>query len=453
MKPTSIVISGEDWDALRERLFTPDGNENAGVLLCGASESADERRLLVRQVVLAPESAYVNRTGFHLEVAPSFYNTIVGRCLADRLHPVIIHSHRSDGAAWYSSSDDFGEQRLLGVLAALLPHATPASLVLTNHGAIGRQLERKGFTMLASLRVAGAPSIKFDFDRKVRRTRVPKRFERQVRAFGEEGQRRLSGLRVGIVGTGGIGSLVAEQLVRAGVVNFTIVDPDVIEESNVSRLFGASKSDIQQFKANVVARHLGTLGAKRVVAVRQTAIKQSTLLKLRGCDVLFCCVDNDRTRVVLSRFAHQYLIPMIDHGTRLDAREGHITAAAGRVSIVGAGLTCLRCSYHINPERIRAESMSRKERAALAREGYVMGIDEPAPAVVSINTIVGGLGVTAGVNLFVNLTGHIQPFDQIYDARTGSVFPVTPRHEAGCDICDDVKGLKGLGDRQVVSAY
>jgi hypothetical protein len=147
------------------------------------------------------------------------------------------------------------------------------------------------------------------------------------------------------------------------------------------------------------------------------------------------------------------MIPVVDHGARLDARKGRMTAAAGRVSIVGPGLTCLRCSHHVNPERIRAESMSPERRQALFREGYIMGIDEPAPAVVSINTVVAGLGVTGGLNLFVNLTGAVQPLDQLYNPHTGSVFPASPLHDPGCDICDPVAGIKGLGDAQVVSAW
>ena len=93
------------------------------------------------------------------------------------------------------------------------------------------------------------------------------------------------------------------------------------------------------------------------------------------------------------------------------------------------------------------------ERSALRKEGYLIGIDEPAPAVVSINAVIGGLGATAGLNLIVNLTGGPQPIDQIYDARSGSVFPVAPTHERGCDVCGEQEGVKGLGDFQIVSAY
>jgi hypothetical protein len=116
-------------------------------------------------------------------------------------------------------------------------------------------------------------------------------------------------------------------------------------------------------------------------------------------------------------------------------------------------MVCLRCSGHLNPERIRAESLPVAERQNLAREGYVMGIDEPVPAVVSLNTTVAGLAVTAGFNLFMNLTGGIQSLNQLYDATDGIMFTASQIHEPGCDTCDEGTGLKALGDRQIVSAY
>ena len=85
-------------------------------------------------------------------------------------------------------------------------------------------------------------------------------------------------------------------------------------------------------------------------------------------------------------------------------------------------MTCLRCSHHLNTERIRARNPCLPKKKALQREGYVIGVDEPVPAVMSINTVIAGLGVTAALNSFVGLTGGEQPFGQIYDAKSGSSF-------------------------------
>ena len=452
MKPFFICISRRDRQQVRASLFTDDGNENAGALLCGMSDGDHEYRLLVRKFCPVPAELYIARNEYHLEVSPHFYNSIIDDCIRERLSPVIIHSHPRHKDACYSPSDDSGEAKLLPVLESLLPKTTPASLVLTPHSLTGRRLVRGKFTPITGLKVFGLSS-EIALFRGSEEFKITGIFDRQVRAFGAEGQRLIQSLKVGVVGVGGIGSLVVEQLARAGIANLALVDNDKIEESNLSRLLGAAKKDIDKSKAAVIGKHAQHLGVKKVTVISDSAIRQEVLNLLRDRDLIFSCVDNDRTRAILNRFSYQYLVPVVELGIRLDSREGNMRAAAGRVVIVGAGMTCLRCSHHLDPERIRAESLPKTERLLLQQEGYVMGIDEPVPAVISLNAVVAGLGVTAALNMFVKLTGGPQPVGQIYDATTGSVFTTNDVHEKGCDICDDVVGLKGLGDSQIVSAY
>lgn len=82
-----------------------------------------------------------------------------------------------------------------------------------------------------------------------------------------------------------------------------------------------------------------------------------------------------------------------------------------------------------------------------------MGLDEPVPAVASLNAVVAGLAATTGINMWVSLTGGKNPADQLYDATQGVVFLARPNHETNCDVCDPLLGLQGLGDFQRVSAY
>lgn len=448
-----LAISATDWQCLRNSLLTEDGKENAAVLLCGMSQTANERRLLVRRRVDVPRHLYDVREKLHLRVSPRFYNSIVSECEQSGLSPVIVHSHPFEAEATYSVSDDYGESRLLPVLSSLLPNAITASLLITKTSATARHLFRKKFTSLTGLKIMGVGAKTLNFKQARKHDSIGPQFERQTLAFGEEGQRVLQSLKVGIVGLGGIGSLVAEQVARVGVSDIILVDDDVIEASNVSRVVGSTPRDVGKNKAQSLRRHLRSLGVAKIKAITESAIRQDVLLQLRDRDLIFDCVDNDRTRAIINRFSHQYLIPVVDLGTRLDARAGAVTAAAGRVSIVGNDMTCLRCSHHLSSQRIRAESLPPRERAGLYKEGYVMGIDEPVPSVISINTVVAGLGVTSGLNLFIGLTGDSGVVEQIYDATSGFVFTADAVHEANCDVCDPDLGVKALGDLQIVSAY
>jgi hypothetical protein len=449
----AFVVADDDWRKAERALFTEDGTENAGVFLCGVSDTGDTVRLLAREFIPVPIDEYKARLSYHLEVEPRFYNRVVTRCEESSLHPVIVHSHRIVGPANYSPSDDFGERHLLAVLQDLLPGKVVGSLVATQSMMNGRRLEQGRFIPMDRLTVIGLRFFVQSFHLNWGGANDRARYDRQIRAFGEDGQRALAQLIVGVVGLGGTGSIILEQLGRVGVGELVLVDNDSVDESNLSRVIGTSKRSVGARKTDVAAKSVAQYSSAKIRTISDSALKQSVLAQMRRCDLIFGCVDNDRTRATLNRFAYQYLVPFIDMGVRLDARMGKVSAAAGRVSVVGPGRTCLRCSHHLDTERILAESMPKGERDRLVKEGYVMGVDEPAPAVVSLNTIVAGLAATALLNLVVGITGGIQPDGQIYDGVSGSVFPISQVHESGCDVCDRSAGVRGLGDLQIVSAY
>jgi molybdopterin/thiamine biosynthesis adenylyltransferase len=216
----------------------------------------------------------------------------------------------------------------------------------------------------------------------------------------------------------------------------------------------ARPQDVGCTKVEVLAHHLGAISsAATIVALHESVTRQATLEKLRDRDLVFACTDNHWSRAVLNRFAHQYLVTVVDMGVRLDARSGRVTGAAGQVSLLGPGLCCLRCSRLVDPARVRVESMPGQEREALAREGYVQGLEDPEPSIISLNTTIAGIAVTAGVSIFTDLLGGQPPVQLRYDAPRGQVFSVEPRHDATCDVCSETDGVKGLGDLQAVSAY
>jgi molybdopterin/thiamine biosynthesis adenylyltransferase len=431
------------------------------VLFCGGAGSLNDYRLLGREWWSAPREAYRARLSYHLEIAPAFLNTVIDHACRTRLSPVLVHSHPRAPRAEYSPSDDFGESRLLPVLAQLLPDRTPASLLVTPTELRGRRLAGGCFMPMDRVSVVGpaievypgahdgrGSSIDDDYEMT--------EFDRQVRAIGIGGQRSIAGLRVAVVGLGGTGSAVAEQIVRLGVLDLLLVDPDTIERTNLSRVWGSHASDVegQRKKVEVIAKHLhGISPSLTIVTLPESVVRQPVLQNLRDRDLVFACTDNHWSRSVLNRFAHQYLIPVVDMGVRMDARTGQVTGAAGQVSLVGEGLSCLRCSRLVDPDRVRAESMPETERQPLIREGYVQGHADPQPSIISLNTTVAGMAVTAGVSLFTKLLGGPPPLQLRYDAQRGSVFAVDPRHDPGCDVCSDTDGVKGLGDLQPVTAY
>src|SRR5947209_1130991 len=85
-------------------------------------------------------------------------------------------------------------------------------------------------------------------------------YDRQILAFGEAGQRVLHDLRVGVVGAGGTGSSVAEQIIRLGVGTVALIDGDIVTSTNVTRIYGSTLADIDRPKVEVLHDHLTSIG-------------------------------------------------------------------------------------------------------------------------------------------------------------------------------------------------
>src|ERR1700739_765939 len=70
-------------------------------------------------------------------------------------------------------------------------------------------------------------------------TAVSTRFDRNIRFFGEEGQNRLRNTRVTVVGAGGVGGHVIQQLALLGVGTITVIDKEELDETNRNRYITA----------------------------------------------------------------------------------------------------------------------------------------------------------------------------------------------------------------------
>ena len=220
-------------------------------------------------------------------------------------------------------------------------------------------------------------------------------FERNIRAFGGAIQEILSGLRVGIVGCGGTGSAVAEQLVRLGVRQFVLVDPDSLSESNLTRVYGAYALDIGRFKVSIAAEHLRRVAPDvDVLAVSSLVTAESTAKKLLSTDIIFGCTDDNAGRLVLSRMASYLLTPVIDCGVVLTSSEnGRLEGIYGRVTVLVPGAACLVCRDRIDLRRAASEALSEDERSRLVHEGYAPALVGVEPAVVVYTTQVAAAAV------------------------------------------------------------
>lgn len=93
------------------------------------------------------------------------------------------------------------------------------------------------------------------------------RFSREEMLLGAEAMEKLKNAHVAVFGIGGVGSYVCEALSRAGVGNLTIVDNDVVSETNINRQIVALESTVGIAKTKVMADRIKDINPKANVSV------------------------------------------------------------------------------------------------------------------------------------------------------------------------------------------
>jgi hypothetical protein len=222
-----------------------------------------------------------------------------------------------------------------------------------------------------------------------------KAFDRNVRAFGPAIQDTIGNLKLAIVGAGGTGSAVAEQLVRLGVRNLILVDPDVLSESNVTRVYGSTPADVGRPKVAVLRDALMRIAPRLDCRIIQGMItSRDVATELTTSDLIFGCSDDNAGRIVLSRISTYFIIPVIDCGVLLAGNaEGQLTDINGRITTMVPGAACMVCRGRIDLARARTELLTPDERVRLENEGYAPVLGRVEPAVVTFTTSVAAFAV------------------------------------------------------------
>ena len=271
------------------------------------------------------------------------------------------------------------------------------------------------------------------------------KFSRQILAFGKEGQHKISSTKVGIVGLGGIGAAVAQMLAYLGIGDFIQIDDDKVDESNLNRLIGATIEDVYRntSKVDVSERTIKTVTpAARIKSYNVNLRTEEAIDALStGPDIIFGCVDNDSSRLILTELAAAYRKVLIDCATEIDRK---IPEFGGRVVVSQPGDFCLLCAHQIDLPIAHEELESSRELRFREEHGYGLGKQALAPAVISLNAIIAGLAVTEFIML---ITGMREPNRMVtYKGMRGVFRESLDQKLSNCIICDGAVGKRELVD-------
>src|SRR5713101_4868777 len=270
------------------------------------------------------------------------------------------------------------------------------------------------------------------------------RYSRNEALFGVEGQRRSAATRIAIVGLGGLGSHDYKQAAYLGVVNYGLVDGDIVTRSSLNRVIGALEGDARNntHKVDVAERLIRRLQPDAHVTVARSWLEANDAqTTLRNVDVIFGCVDNDLARLELTDLASRLQVTYIDLASDTGG-EGDDLWYGGRV-VFARGDGCLSCLGLLDQEEIRKARMSPEEREV---DNRIYGLKRDAlaatgPAVVSVNGVVASLAVT---EFIAWRTGLREPARQLtYRGDLASVGRNNDAPAPSCFYCERWRSMDG----------
>jgi len=165
-----------------------------------------------------------------------------------------------------------------------------------------------------------------------------KRYERQIRIFGADGQERLKNAKVFVAGAGGLGSAISIYLAAAGIGRIRIVDHEKIELSNLNRHILHCDEDVGREKAASAEEKLKKINPDVSLEAISETIEENNVLELvDDFDLIVDAMDNFHTRYLLNRTAIVKNIPFF---------HGAINGLYGQATTIIPGKTaCLRCIF------------------------------------------------------------------------------------------------------------
>ena len=458
----SITFAERDYERLNSHLFPGDNDEHGAILACGLSETGRGSRLLVREVFLAEDGKeFVAGQRGYKQFTPLFVAEKSGYCRANRLAYVTVHNHGGGGDSVGFSDDDLrSHERGYPALVQMTGRPVTA-LVFTEEAVAGDIFTDSGRHELSAATVLGSTISTLRPKPATSSASTDEAYNRQALMFGSRGQAILAGLKVAVIGVGGGGSLISEMLSRLGVGHILAIDPDFVEESNLSRIVGATRRDalgifpglrLPLFRRFVkrtvrskvaVAERVARAANPRVrfEAVRGDATDQDVARRLLDCDFVFLATDTMESRLLFNQVIHQYLIPGAQIGAKVPVDKG---GTVGDVRVVVRPVMpdtgCLLCGGAISSEQLNREALSSEERE---RQRYVDDPDIHEASVITLNA----LGASQAVNDFLLMfTGLHEPGTRMrwrfQWARRREWEEIKDKPQAECRHC-------GLGSRSV----
>ena len=138
-------------------------------------------------------------------------------------------------------------------------------------------------------------------------------FDRLELLIGKDNLEKLAQKKVLVFGIGGVGGHCVEALARSGITQFTLVDKDVVEESNINRQLVASYQTLNHAKVDVMKERILSINPKAEVETRQMFYlpENENEFDFSKYDYVIDCVDTVTAKLSIIKKAKELSVPVI----------------------------------------------------------------------------------------------------------------------------------------------
>lgn len=230
------------------------------------------------------------------------------------------------------------------------------------------------------------------------------RYDRQIRIFGEEGQRKLKRARVFVAGVGGLGSPVLMYLATAGVGYLRFADNDVVDLSNLNRQVLHWDRDVGEKKAVSAVKKLTQLSPRTLLEPKVDTINEENVRRLiEGMDAVVDAMDNYATRQLLNKACVEKHVPFF---------HGAIHGFTGQATTIIPGETpCLHCIFPVAPPA------------------------ETFPVLGSTAGVIAAIQATEVIKYLVGLGELLKGKLLFYDGEQMEFYKIDVKRNLHCPIC------------------
>ena len=435
-----LRIAADEYERLHRRLFPGDDDEHGAILLVGERHTTDRSTLTVRETHLLDAHEFPPGRHGYRQFAAGALARLGNRAAHEQLSIVTVHSHPGAGTSnALSGADLAAHERVFPHLLDITGAQSVTGIALGAESAAGEIWHSSGTRRdLTRVQVIGPNATTLRPRPLNLATSDLERFDRQVLLFGATGQARLRDLHIGVIGAGGGGSILIEQLAHLGVGHLTAVDHDIVKRHNLSRIIGATERDARKNRKKV---HVAQDYVTRIdPSIRFTAIDgdishTDIARQVLGCDYLLLATDTATARLVANGIAQSFLIPLIQIGAKVELREGGaIEQIYTAVRPVLPRQGCLACAGLIDPFLLQREAATPEQRD---QQNYLGNEDIADPSVTTLNAAAasGALNV-----LLMSVIGQADPElakHRITLTREGRVLTTAPSRDLECRWCGE----------------